>query len=339
MSAPLISIIVPVYNAAAFLTETVDSIFSQSFEDWELILVDDGSTDESPDMMARWAEADSRVRLFRGINQGQQVARNIGIGLASGSWIKILDHDDLLVPEALETLLTTAEEHEVAVVAGQVERFDTRRETGPAALARIVRDRAPLDDPAVTIATPLELLAQHHFTFNEVLIDGTLLRAIGFNRMLKTGEELDCIARIDIHHPDTRMAFLDDTVVTAMRVGLESLAVQLLRATPESTNWHLQSLQCVALELQATSRPATPIQNEVVFDRLYQAAAYAFRDGQRGHSLTALEIWKRADLTRPTFGIPRHDLLHDLLGFWGAEKLLSALRVIVEFVRPTRPVT
>jgi len=155
MSSPVVSVVVPVYNAAAFLGETVESIFGQSLEDWELILVDDGSTDESPAMIDRWAESDARVRLFRGINQGQQVARNIGISLATGHWIKILDHDDLLVPDALESLLLTANKHDVPIVAAQVDRFHHRKETGPAALQRNVNEsKAGLGE--VSIATPLE---------------------------------------------------------------------------------------------------------------------------------------------------------------------------------------
>ncbi|MBO6895236.1 MAG: glycosyltransferase family 2 protein [Roseibium sp.] len=91
--APRVSVIVPVYNAEAYLPATVNSVFAQSFEDYELILVDDGSTDRSSKIAQSFS--DPRVRYHRQENHGVSTARNKGLDLARGSIIGFLDSDDL----------------------------------------------------------------------------------------------------------------------------------------------------------------------------------------------------------------------------------------------------
>jgi len=127
--------------------------------------------------------------------------------------------------------------------------------------------------------------------------------------MLQTGEELDSIGRLDLRYPDCQMAFLNQKVVTAMRVGLDTLATHLAGQSAQGTNWALKSLQGVAKEILSSGREPTPIQKRVVFDRLYEVATYAFRNGQRGHSLTAYEVWSRAGLNRPSY--PSTNLLNE----------------------------
>ena len=105
---PEISLIVPVYKAENYLKSCVDSILSQSFADFELILVDDGSPDGSPEICDAYAWADGRVRVLHQKNQGQAAARNNALPLCNGSWICYVDSDDLLHPQALELLYRAA---------------------------------------------------------------------------------------------------------------------------------------------------------------------------------------------------------------------------------------
>lgn len=99
------SIIVPVYNAAGFLSATVDTVLAQTFADWELLLIDDGSTDGKTGALCdRIAEKDTRIRSFHKPNGGAGDARNFGIGRASGDYLVFLDSDDFLEPQALEVL-------------------------------------------------------------------------------------------------------------------------------------------------------------------------------------------------------------------------------------------
>lgn len=105
---PIISVIVPVYNVEKYIHLCVDSIISQSFADFELILVDDGSPDRCPEICDAYAAADSRVRVIHQTNQGQAAARNHGIRASKGEWICFVDSDDLIHPQMLEHLYQAA---------------------------------------------------------------------------------------------------------------------------------------------------------------------------------------------------------------------------------------
>lgn len=100
-----ISVIVPVYNAGALLEPCIESVLAQSFTDWELLLVDDASTDGSAAVCRRYAASDSRIRaLAMPSNSGPSAARNLGIDCAKGSYIAFLDSDDRFAPRFLERL-------------------------------------------------------------------------------------------------------------------------------------------------------------------------------------------------------------------------------------------
>ena len=91
---PQISVIVPVYNVEPYLRQCVDSILNQTFTDFELLLVDDGSTDRSGAICDEYASLDARVKVFHTTNRGVSAARNLGIDKASAEWITFVDSDD-----------------------------------------------------------------------------------------------------------------------------------------------------------------------------------------------------------------------------------------------------
>ena len=97
-----ISIIVPVYNTAKYLERCVDSIVAQTYTDWELLLIDDGSTDRSGDICDRYAASDPRIQAFHKPNGGISSARNLGLDHAQGEWITFADADDFTYPCWLE---------------------------------------------------------------------------------------------------------------------------------------------------------------------------------------------------------------------------------------------
>lgn len=99
---PLVSVIMPAYNAAAFIAESIESVLRQTYPAFELIVVDDGSSDDSAAIAERHAAADARVRVIRCRNSGKpSIARNIGIGQASGHYLSFLDSDDVWLPQRL----------------------------------------------------------------------------------------------------------------------------------------------------------------------------------------------------------------------------------------------
>lgn len=125
---PEISIIVPVYNVERYLADCIRSVITQSFEDWEILLIDDGSQDGSASIAKEFAESDSRIRFFSQANQGPSVARNYGMDHASGRYVLFLDADDLyLSGEALFTLYENATEQKNDILCFNYARVE---ETG-----------------------------------------------------------------------------------------------------------------------------------------------------------------------------------------------------------------
>jgi len=112
---PKISVIVPVYRAELYLRDCIDSILFQTFSDFELILVDDGSPDNCGAICAEYAAWDGRVQLLRQENQGQAAARNHGLARAQGDWICFVDSDDQIHPQTLQALYSAAEKTGVPV--------------------------------------------------------------------------------------------------------------------------------------------------------------------------------------------------------------------------------
>ena len=108
---PAVSVIVPVYKAERCLAKCVDSILAQTFSDFELLLIEDGSPDQSGALCDKYAEQDSRVRVFHKENGGVSSARNLGLQEAVGTYIAFADSDDWLEPEELEVLYGLVMEH------------------------------------------------------------------------------------------------------------------------------------------------------------------------------------------------------------------------------------
>ena len=129
MSAIEISVVVPVYNAAAYLMETLDALDRQSFRDYEVILVDDGSTDGSPGLVDAFCAAHERFRAVHMENGGEHRARLVGIGQARGRYVAFCDSDDLPLPDMLQKLYARAEETgaDITVCGFAREEMDTGR--------------------------------------------------------------------------------------------------------------------------------------------------------------------------------------------------------------------
>lgn len=137
-----ISIVVPVYNAGKFLEETIACVRDQTYENWELLLVDDCSTDNSLSLIENWRQKDGRIHPVRQErNQGAARARNRGVAEASGRYIAFLDADDLWVSRKLETELAFMRRRQAAFVFTGYEFAD---EAGKG-LGKVVKVPASLD--------------------------------------------------------------------------------------------------------------------------------------------------------------------------------------------------
>ena len=112
------SIITPLYNKENFFRDTVSSVLGQTCDDWEWIIVDDGSTDTSSVIAQGAAAKDSRIRFFTQVNSGPSTARNHGIKEAMGEWLLFLDADDMIEPDYLEKLSAFCSDSSVTIHAG-----------------------------------------------------------------------------------------------------------------------------------------------------------------------------------------------------------------------------
>jgi glycosyltransferase involved in cell wall biosynthesis len=108
-SRALVSVVVPSYNASRYIRETLESVLAQTYRNFEVIVIDDGSTDHTPEIVAEYARADSRIRLVSQPNSGVGAARNRGIAEASGIFIAPLDADDVWYPQKLEKQVESLE--------------------------------------------------------------------------------------------------------------------------------------------------------------------------------------------------------------------------------------
>ena len=120
----LVSIITPAYNAADFVAETIASVQAQTFINWEMIIVDDGSKDATRDLVAAAAAADPRIRLIRSAGtQGPALARQLAIDNADGRYVAFLDSDDLWLPAKLERQLAFMHENNAVLSYTSVRRI------------------------------------------------------------------------------------------------------------------------------------------------------------------------------------------------------------------------
>lgn len=117
-NSPFVSVVMPVFNGAAWLRESVESILEQNFGNFELIIVDDGSTDETPLILKALAETDGRVHLLHKPNSGVADSLNLGVQQASGQWICRLDADDISEIDRIETQVAFAATMSSAVLIG-----------------------------------------------------------------------------------------------------------------------------------------------------------------------------------------------------------------------------
>ncbi len=114
----MISVVMPVYNGERFLEEAVDSILKQTYKAFEFIIVDDGSNDRTPEILKRYAEQDSRVKIIRAGKVGISKAMNLGIEAAQYPWIARMDADDVCLPRRLEASIEAAQANPDVVVWG-----------------------------------------------------------------------------------------------------------------------------------------------------------------------------------------------------------------------------
>jgi glycosyltransferase involved in cell wall biosynthesis len=128
METPVLSVIVPSHNLGEYLPETLDSVLAQTFQDWECIIVENGSTDNSPEIARAYCAKDVRFRLVKMDSAGVAAARNAGLSKASGRYILFLDADDLIAPHYMQDAVSALDSDPLLdLVYGGATRFGAEK--------------------------------------------------------------------------------------------------------------------------------------------------------------------------------------------------------------------
>jgi glycosyltransferase involved in cell wall biosynthesis len=191
---PAVSINLCCYNSERFLEETLRSIFTQTFTDWELVIVNDGSTDATESIIRRHAESERRILYHRQPNSGLGASRNKALSLSSGKYIALIDHDDVWAPRKLELQVRQMDGNErLALSYTDTEVID--------GLGRVVRNYMPRELTAQgDVLAPLFL--RDFIACSSVLIRRSAVENAGaFRPELRITEEYELFLRLAERHP------------------------------------------------------------------------------------------------------------------------------------------
>lgn len=130
-TVPAVSIIIPAYNTGRYLGKCIQSILCQTFSDWELFIVDDGSEDDTYETALKFSQEDERIKVIHTENRGVSSARNAGLELVSGKYFCFIDSDDTVEPQYLEALVSLAEEHSADIAQCSFRFIDESGEDSP----------------------------------------------------------------------------------------------------------------------------------------------------------------------------------------------------------------
>lgn len=192
MKQPRVSVVIPVRNGKDYIQEALDSVLQQSFNDLELLLIDDGSTDDDYD---RYALQDPRIRVIHLTGTGVSRARNVGMAQSSGEFIAFLDADDVWFPGKLEAQVRYFDAHpDVGVVFGKFVRWPTLPNGGFAPASSLIQDVSQLSKTEEERSGWLytRLLDGLLVGMNTAVVRRSVYEAIGgFNESMRQGEDYD----------------------------------------------------------------------------------------------------------------------------------------------------
>lgn len=239
MPTPLLSVIMPVFNSRPYVAQAVQSVLAQSFRDFEFIIIDDGSTDGTADVLRHWAARDNRIQLIQQRNMGVCAASNRGLELARGEFYARMDHDDIALPHRLERQLAFLQQHpECVATGGQVLMIDS--------------DGFPIRIPPVPLThDQIEAAFTHHWSmFHPTLMARmAAMRDVGgYSLEFNAIEDLDLFIKLA---EKGRLANLPE-VVLQYRQHIQSICYTLN---------HRQLVQRAAVLHEAQKRRGRPLED------------------------------------------------------------------------------
>lgn len=228
-----ISIIIPTYNRAHLIGETLDSIIAQNYQNWECIIVDDGSTDDSENLIKEYQENDNRFTFLtrpKSKPKGGNTCRNIGLDTAKGDYIVFFDSDDLMTPDHIETKVNSIEASKLDYVITRTKFFNSD--------LNYIDDYYQFDKHEIT---PYNYVCQKiNWLTYDILIKSDLAKSIRFNENLQSGQEYNYFSKLV--HCSCNAKFVDK-VITLRRYHENSIRIQLqkknkLQESYFRANWY-----------------------------------------------------------------------------------------------------
>ncbi|ESA36800.1 glycosyl transferase family 2 [Leptolyngbya sp. Heron Island J] len=252
---PLVSVIVPAYNAAVFLPSVIQSVLAQSYANWELLIINDGSTDNTQEIVNQYCETDDRIQLVSRENSGVSVSRNLGAQLANGELVAFLDSDDLWHQEKLSSHINYMHNHpDVGVSFARVELISSDGETTNKLTNNITKSLKPEDffysNPTVT-------------TSNFVIRKSVFQELNGFDESMQYNEDIDLLFRISIQDK-WKIEGIDQVLVQyrlhssglsstlmKMEAGWVALMKKARQKAPHLVDMHYKAAQTAQLQYLA----------------------------------------------------------------------------------------
>lgn len=208
---PLVSVIMAARNVEKYIDDAFESVRIQTYKNWELIVIDDGSTDRTPEIIRSWTQKDPRIRSSYNIDcQGQALVRNEAVRLSKGAYLAILDADDKMLPKRLQTQVNFLEKYpEAALVGGQVEIID---EQG----VITSKKRKPTNPQAIHFS----LILQNQFIHSAVTIRRSAFETVGgYDNNFIYSEDYDLWCRMS----DLYNLYNIDEFISQFRVSASSV--------------------------------------------------------------------------------------------------------------------
>jgi glycosyltransferase involved in cell wall biosynthesis len=221
--APAVSVAMPVYNGAAHLSESIESILAQTFDDFELIIIDDGSADDSLRVLREYEKRDQRIRLVSRENRNLATTLNDIIALARGKWIARMDQDDIALPQRFARQLHLLEASGADICGCRVRLFGAA-------------DQRELVYPVTDAAIKAELLFASPFAHPTVMMRASLAKSLLYDKVWEKCEDYDLWERAA--NAGWRMANLDEVMllyrqhpsqITTNTAGINHMLAQKIR--------------------------------------------------------------------------------------------------------------
>ena len=272
----MFSIIIPTYNRAAFISKAIDSVLSQRYSNWELIVIDDASTDNTSELLLHYI--DPRIHVITNeINKERSASRNRGIALAKGEYICFLDSDDYFLPQHLESIALSIEQtnNKVALFYTGVQKYYIDKNTYEI-LARI------------KFNNPVETVIGCNILPSSVAIHYSILKQFQFDESMHINEDVYLFALIASSYP---LVYISDLSVVWVLHGNNTIDQQSECFSPQ-----LIALQKITQHPVISPHLTTPFVRDWKFD-LYSSLIY-FHASHRNH-LMAMSFLMKGVFTSP----------------------------------------